>query len=64
MKKGGSLVFREPLSSDKKLQMLKKLAGQNGLSCETSRITDFPLMGNCMESYYVKFNGGKCMKSS
>jgi ubiquinone/menaquinone biosynthesis C-methylase UbiE len=54
LKEGGVLVFREPLRATNKLHTIKSLAEQSGLSQKSSRITDFPLMGNSLESHYIK----------
>jgi len=54
IKPGGALVFREPLNETEKLNAIKELIEQNGLSHKKSRITDIPLMGNALESIYIK----------
>lgn len=54
LKAGGSLVFREPLNEAEKLNIIKRLIGQYELSHNESRITDVPLMGNALESVYIK----------
>ncbi|MDX9872872.1 MAG: class I SAM-dependent methyltransferase [Clostridia bacterium] len=51
---GGVLVFREPLNEAEKLNLIKRLTEQNKLSLKDSRITDVPLMGNALESVYIK----------
>lgn len=53
-KSGGTLIFREPLNEFKKLDIIKRLVNQNGLTLKDSRITDVPLMGNALESVFVK----------
>jgi len=55
LRPGGSLVFREPLNAAEKLNSIKRLIGQNELSLKDSRITDVPLMGNTLESVYIKY---------
>jgi len=54
LKPGGVLVFREPLQDTEKIGMIKRLLEQNRLSHKDSRITDIPLMGNALESVYIK----------
>ncbi|MEM5767952.1 MAG: class I SAM-dependent methyltransferase [Bacillota bacterium] len=54
LKPGGVLVFREPLKETEKLRVVKRLTVQNGLLLKDSRITDVPLMGNALESAYLK----------
>lgn len=54
LKPGGILVFREPLDDTKKISVIKRLVEQNGLIPGDSRITDIPVMGNALESIYVK----------
>jgi ubiquinone/menaquinone biosynthesis C-methylase UbiE len=54
LKPGGSLIFREPLGEAGKLAIIKRLAEQNELSLKDSRVTDVPLMGNALESVYIK----------
>ncbi len=54
LKPGGMLIFREPLAEAEKLSIIKCLMAQNKLSLKDSRITDVPLMGNALESVYIK----------
>jgi ubiquinone/menaquinone biosynthesis C-methylase UbiE len=54
LKSGGVLIFREPLNEAEKLNLVKRLIEQNGVSLKDSRITDVPLMGNALESTYIK----------
>ncbi|EHQ90743.1 methylase involved in ubiquinone/menaquinone biosynthesis [Desulfosporosinus youngiae DSM 17734] len=54
LKPGGAFVFREPLNEMKKLNLIKGLIEKNRLSLQDSRITDIPLMGNVLESIYIK----------
>lgn len=54
LKPGGILVFREPLDDTKKISVIKRLVEQSGLFPGDSRITDIPVMGNALESVYVK----------
>jgi SAM-dependent methyltransferase len=54
IKPGGAFVFREPLSDTGKIGVIKRLTEQNGLSPRDSRITDIPVMGNALESIYIK----------
>ena len=54
LKCGGVLVFREPLNEVQKLVTIKRLLSENGLILKDSRITDVPLMGNSLESVYMK----------
>lgn len=54
LKAGGTLIFREPLHAAEKLNRIKRLLEQNRLSLTDSRITDVPLMGNALESAYIK----------
>jgi ubiquinone/menaquinone biosynthesis C-methylase UbiE len=54
LKPGGVLVFREPLNETKKLSVIKRLVEQNMLFHKDSRITDVPIMGNALESVYIK----------
>ena len=58
LKPGGVLVFREPLNEVEKLSVIKRLVEQNRLFHKDSRITDIPIMGNALESVYIKHNGG------
>jgi ubiquinone/menaquinone biosynthesis C-methylase UbiE len=54
LKPGGVLVFREPLNGMGKINVIKRLTGQNGLFLSDSRVTDVPVMGNTLESVYMK----------
>ncbi len=54
LKIGGMFIFREPMSAPDKLHKIKLSAEQNGLSLESSRITDVPIMGTTIESMYIK----------
>lgn len=54
LKLGASFVFREPIKETIKLFEIKSLIEKNGLSLKESRITDVPLMGNALESVYIK----------
>ena len=54
LKPSGALVFREPLNEAEQLSAIKHLIEQSGLSLKDSRITDVPLMGNALESVYIK----------
>jgi trans-aconitate methyltransferase len=54
LKSGGVLVFREPLKNTKKVNIIKQLIEQKALSLKNSHITDIPVMGNTLESVYVK----------
>ncbi|MHC1696407.1 MAG: class I SAM-dependent methyltransferase [Eubacteriales bacterium] len=54
IKTGGYFVFREPLIETEKLNIVKRLADKNGLSLKNSRVIDIPLMGNSLESIYIK----------
>jgi len=54
LKNGGALVFREPLNEAEKLNVIKRLTEQSGLVLKDSRITDVPLMGNALESIYIR----------
>lgn len=54
LKPGGVLVFREPLSNMKKIKVIKHLIERNALFLKDSRITDIPVVGNALESVYVK----------
>jgi len=54
LKPCGLFVFREPLNSMGKINVIKRLTGQNNLILKDSRITDIPVMGNALESIYTK----------
>lgn len=54
IKSSGTFIFREPLNETEKLSTIKRLIEENGLSLKNSRITDIPLMGNALESIYIK----------
>ena len=54
IKPHGLFIFREPLNDTKKISVIKRLTGQNNLILKDSRITDVPVMGNALESVYVK----------
>jgi len=54
LKTGGALVFREPLDEAERLSEIKRLIDKNGLTLKKSRVTDTPIMGNALESVYVK----------
>lgn len=54
LKSGGLLIFREPLSEKEKLNAIKGLMEDNGLTVKLSRVTDVPIMGNTLESVYIK----------
>ncbi len=62
LKSGGTFVFREPLNEAEKLNAIKRLIEQSSLALKDSRVTDVPLMGNALESTYIKNNGeGRCI---
>lgn len=54
LKPGGVFVFREPLNETEKISLIKRLIEQNRLFLKDSRITDIPLMGNALESVYIR----------
>ncbi len=54
LKPGGALVFREPLNEKEKIKVIKSLLEKNKLFPVDSRITDIPIMGNALESIYIK----------
>lgn len=54
LKTGGSFVFREPLKEVKKLGVIRWLTEESGLILKDSRVTDIPLIGNTLESIYIK----------
>lgn len=54
LKSEGVFVFREPLNNAEKLRTIKLRIEQNGLSHKDSRVTDIPLIGNALESVYIK----------
>lgn len=54
LKSGGAIVFKEPLDETEKMSIIKRLIVQNKLLLKNSRITDVPLMGNTLESTYIK----------
>lgn len=54
LKPDGLLVFREPLDKMDKLSVIQNLLKQNGLSQKDSRITDTTIIGNTLESIYIK----------
>lgn len=54
LKSGGLFIFREPLNEAERLNIVRRLAEQNGLYTKDSRITDVPLMGNALENVYIK----------
>ncbi|HHY82730.1 MAG TPA: class I SAM-dependent methyltransferase [Clostridiales bacterium] len=54
LRPGGVLAFREPLNETGKLSLVKRLVEQSKLFLKDSRITDIPLMGNVLESLYIK----------
>lgn len=54
IKPGGLLVFREPLGETGKIGVIKRLLKQSMFFQRDSRITDIPLMGNSLESVYIK----------
>ncbi|HHU49941.1 MAG: class I SAM-dependent methyltransferase [Caldicoprobacterales bacterium] len=54
LKPGGILAFREPLNETEKISLIKLLVEQKGLILKDSRITDIPMMGNALESIYIK----------
>lgn len=54
LKQDGALVFREPLSEANKLNIIKRLLLQNGLAAKDNRVVDIPIMGNALESIYIK----------
>lgn len=54
LKPCGVLAFREPLNETGKINVIKRLMEHNGLFLKESRVTDVPLMGNALESIYVK----------
>lgn len=54
LKTGGVLVFRELLSDRDKIMCIKRLLEQNRLCHKESRITDIPLLGNALESVYLR----------
>lgn len=54
LKTGGVLVLREPFGETEKICFIKRLFEQNSLLLKDSRITDVPMMGNALESVYIK----------
>ena len=54
IKPHGLFIFREPLNDTENISVIKRLTGQNNLILKDSRITDVPVMGNALESVYVK----------
>lgn len=54
LKAEGLLVFREPLSKMERLGIIQNLLEQNGLAKKSSRITDTTIIGNTLESTYIK----------
>ncbi|MGB4702524.1 MAG: class I SAM-dependent methyltransferase [Syntrophomonadaceae bacterium] len=54
LKPGGVLVFWEPLRERDKISSIKRLFKQNRLLHKESRITDIPILGNALESVYLK----------
>jgi SAM-dependent methyltransferase len=54
LKPKGLFAFREPLGDAKQRSMIQCLIEQNGLSRKDRRITDVPIMGNTLESIYIK----------
>ena len=54
LKQGGVLAFREPLNEKEKIKVIKSLSEENRLFHADSRITDIPIMGNALESIYIK----------
>lgn len=54
LKSGGSLFFREPLNNMERISVIKRLIEQNKLLLKDSRITDIPIVGNTLESKYIK----------
>ena len=54
LKPGGALVLREPLKDTKKISVIKRQIAQNRLFHKNSRITDIPVVGNALESVYIK----------
>jgi SAM-dependent methyltransferase len=54
LKVGGVFVFREPLNEAEKINIIKRLMKQNNFILRDSRITDIPVMGNALESIYIK----------
>lgn len=58
LKPGGMLFFREPLRESQKLSIIKRLFEKNMLLHKKSCITDVPVMGNTLDSVYVKSKGG------
>jgi len=54
LRTGGIFAFREPLNEADKLKVIKDLTEKNRLILKESRVTDIPLMGNALESLYVK----------
>ena len=54
LKSGGVLVFRDPLRETEKISAIKNLLNESRLVLKDSRITDIPLMGNALESFYIK----------
>jgi len=54
LRTGGALIFREPLKDTDKISTIKRLLEKNGLLLKESRVTDIPLMGNALESFYIK----------
>jgi ubiquinone/menaquinone biosynthesis C-methylase UbiE len=58
LKPGGRFFFREPLKESGKLNFIKRLMEKSMLIHEKSYITDVPVMGNTLDSVYVKGKGG------
>ena len=54
LKPGGMFLLREPMGAFERLKMIKLLAGQNGLTLQSSRVTDVARLGNVLESLYKR----------
>jgi ubiquinone/menaquinone biosynthesis C-methylase UbiE len=54
LKPSGVFVHREPLIDTEKISLIKRIIEQNRLKPKYSRIIDVPVMGNALESVYIK----------
>lgn len=54
LKPGGVFIFREPLNEIEKIRVIKHLIEENRFLSKDSRITDVPMMGNALESIFMK----------
>lgn len=59
IKDGGCIFFLEPMLEVNKLIKIKEVLTKNNLILKSSRIIDLPVLGNALESTYLKMKNSR-----